>query len=281
MTDTTSDGAAPAAATDAAVATTTTDVQATIGATPAQQGYQWPADLPDDLRSVLDRTKWTDPVQVLEGYRNAEKLVSGQKVPLPKGPDDRDGIRRVLDAMGRPKDASEYKLELGNIPEGMPVADGMLDAFRAKAYELDLLPWQAQALTQWMVGEVNAKAWTDHQQSLQEAKLQTEAANRTHFGNDYERKMALAERMAQQRGYQDWTHLAPLFAEIGEFRAESRPGGMGTGAGTSMKTAKQEIEELLANRQFRDEFFGHKGDAARQLAKVKWDDLNSRAATEA
>lgn len=50
-----------------------------------------------------------DFYKIANSYRNVEKLVGGDKLALPKDPNDENGWNQVFDRLGRPKDAKEYK----------------------------------------------------------------------------------------------------------------------------------------------------------------------------
>lgn len=269
--------AAPAAATE-----TAPPPAVETAAAPAATGYQWPADLDGDLKGVLERTKWSDPVDVLKGYRNAEKLVSGPKVPLPAGPDDREGHARIYDALGRPKDATGYDLTVDGLPDGMPVNEGLLDGFKVKAHEIGLTGQQAKALASWMLGEVNGAAWKEHQASIAEAEKRTEDAMRAKYGARYDETLTLAERAAASRGYADadWKQWLPVFAELGTLTAEHKPAGLG-GGGAAVKTAQQQIDALSTDKSFYEAMQGKAGPLAKANAQARWRALNDQAAAEA
>ena len=55
-----------------------------------------------ELREFIQNKGWNDPGEMAQGYRNLEKLVGGEKVPLPKGDTDNEGWERVYKALGRP-----------------------------------------------------------------------------------------------------------------------------------------------------------------------------------
>ena len=63
-----------------------------------------------ELREFIQNKGWNDPGEMALGYRNLEKLVGGEKVPLPKGDTDNEGWERVYKALGRPAKPEDYQL---------------------------------------------------------------------------------------------------------------------------------------------------------------------------
>ena len=63
-----------------------------------------------ELREFIQNKGWNDPGEMAQGYRNLEKLVGGEKVPLPKGDTDNEGWERVYKALGRPAKPEDYQL---------------------------------------------------------------------------------------------------------------------------------------------------------------------------
>jgi hypothetical protein len=63
-----------------------------------------------ELREFIRNKGWNDPADMAVGYRHLEKLIGGEKVPVPKGESDTEGWERVYKALGRPATPEDYKL---------------------------------------------------------------------------------------------------------------------------------------------------------------------------
>lgn len=64
-----------------------------------------------ELNGYAANKGWKDPKDLLIGYKNLEKLVGQDKIPLPKDPADTEGWNKVWDKLGRPQDPKEYGLK--------------------------------------------------------------------------------------------------------------------------------------------------------------------------
>jgi hypothetical protein len=103
---------------------------------------------------------WTEPGQVLDGYRNLEKLFgadkAGNTVLLPKADASPEEMGKFYDRLGRPAAADGYKLEVpqGGDPAFAKQASGWF-------HELGLTQKQGEALTQ---------KWNAHMGGLTQAQ---------------------------------------------------------------------------------------------------------------
>ena len=83
----------------------------------------WKEGLNPDLRNSPTIQKFDDSqeglMKAIEAHLNLEKLLGHDKVPIPKGPDDHEGLARFRKAMGIPSDPNEYKLPDVDMPKGM------------------------------------------------------------------------------------------------------------------------------------------------------------------
>lgn len=65
-------------------------------------------DLPDDVREWLTNKAYDNPTKAIEAHRSLEKLLGGEKVPWPKGPDDTAAYDNIFERLGRPKTPTDY-----------------------------------------------------------------------------------------------------------------------------------------------------------------------------
>jgi hypothetical protein len=81
------------------------------GGVQAQEKPRW-TDAGEDaeLREFARIKGWKAPEEMVQGYRSLEKLIGGEKVPIPKGETDTEGSERVYKALGRPATPEDCEL---------------------------------------------------------------------------------------------------------------------------------------------------------------------------
>src|SRR5437868_12698655 len=99
----------------------TTVAPATTAVTPSSDAGSGAVDLkwlgdaaPEDVRGYVGNKGWRNPNDVIDGYRNLEKLVGSHRLALPKDENDAEGWNKTYDALGRPKTPAEYKIDGGD-----------------------------------------------------------------------------------------------------------------------------------------------------------------------
>jgi hypothetical protein len=56
---------------------------------------KWLGETPDpELKGYVENKGWKDPVELLNGYRNLEKLVGQARIAMPKDENDAEGYAR-------------------------------------------------------------------------------------------------------------------------------------------------------------------------------------------
>jgi len=100
----------------------TTEPQPVAPAEPVSQ-FAWKSHLGPDMQNSPLVQKFDDSKEGLskavEAHLNLEKLLGHEKIPIPQGPDDKEGIARYKKAMKIPDNASGYQLEDFQMPESM------------------------------------------------------------------------------------------------------------------------------------------------------------------
>lgn len=186
-------GAAPAAAPVAA--------PAPIAAAPAAltPGIAWLPNADEVTVGYLQNKGWTEPAQVVDGYKNLEKLLgadrAGNTVILPKADAAPEELGKFYDRLGRPTDAAGYKIpvpETGGSPEFAKAAAG-------KFHELGLTQKQGEALAGWW--NEQAGSATQAQQVQAQQKFQADDAQlRTDWGQAYQQNLTQAQAAARGLG---------------------------------------------------------------------------------
>lgn len=285
-------GSAPAApvapaATGAAVTTATapaasTGVQATATpAAPAVSSPAWLQGADETTIGYVQNKGWSDPKQVLDGYRNLEKLLGADKannaVIIPKHDADPKEWGAVYDRLGRPSAPDGYNVKF---PDGGDKA--AQDAILAKAHELGLTKAQAEGL----FGELNDRATaraTAAQAEAQARFQQEDMAVKAEWGQAYAKNLAQAQAGARGLGLDAATidklagalgHKATmgLLQKIGASMAEdsfATPGSpQGFGAALTPGQAKAQIQSLMQDKEFVSKYTMGDGAAKAKMAQL-------------
>jgi hypothetical protein len=204
---------------------------------------EWMTGLPDDLRGDATLGRYADVEALARGHIEARRLASS-RVILPGADADDAAWNSFYDAIGRPKDPGEYKIEL---PEG---ADGKLaDQFRPLAHKIGLTPRQVDALVGWnneLATALQADA-TAAQEARKAEGIASIEALKAELGADYGTREKMAQDAARHFGVEAETadklvevlgdrKAVELFMRIGEQMGEHRrvdgdPTGGGFGGG--------------------------------------------------
>jgi len=229
-----------------------------------------------DLLGYVQNKGWKDPADLANGYRNLEKLVGVDKLPMPKGDDDAEGWNRVYDRLGRPATAQDYKL---------PVPDGLDTKFSeqasAKFHELGLTAKQGQALADW---------WNQTQTATMEAQLQQYNAQaeqqlselRSEWGQAFDENLELGRRAAREYGLDEQSltkienalgtkQLMELMARIGRNQGEASfvaPDSRGTTFGMTPAAAQQRIATLKSDPSWTAKYLNNDADAKAEMARL-------------
>jgi hypothetical protein len=243
--------------------------------TPAPEG-SWYAGIEDsDLRGYVQNKGWKDPVELANGYRNLEKLLGGEKLPMPKGETDNEGWGRVYDALGRPKDPTGYKIAS---PEGADPA--FSQAAASKFHELGLSAKQANELANWYNSQ--GTAMTEAQAAAQAAKMQQEHTSlKQEWGQAYEENVEMGRRAARQFGLDEAKldgmeralgtgELFKLMAQVGRGLGEGKfvSGDNKMQFGLTPEAASQRIAALRADPDFSRKYLSGNVDARAEMDRL-------------
>lgn len=100
------------------------------GAPPSQQQARpsWRDTLPEDIRAdpgleKFDKLDDADRMATIaRSYVNAQRMIGADKLPKPKGPDDKEALEQIYTALGRPANSNEYKVVRPTaLPEGVSI----------------------------------------------------------------------------------------------------------------------------------------------------------------
>lgn len=252
------------------------------------QAPTWLQNADEATVGYVQNKGWTDPAQVLDSYRNLEKLFGADKannsIVLPKPDADPKEWDAVYDRLGRPAEPKGYDVPL---PE---FGDKTLhENTLAKMREIGLTKTQGEQLANWYNGEI-AKMNQQFIAQQQQAFDQEDAALKSEWGAAFDQnvgygKAAVAalqlpgdtiEKISAAIGHKA---TMELFYRIGSGMKEdafvSSNNGTGFNSVMTPAQAKAEIKALSEDRNFKTNLLNK--DSA---AMAKWTRLHEYAFPE-
>lgn len=242
----------------------------------------WLTDADEGTVGYVLNKGWQEPKQVLESYRNLEKLMgadrAGNTVILPKPDASPEEVGRFFDRLGRPADPAAYKIEVpkeGGDPE---FAKGAA----AKMHELGLSQKQGEALAAWWNEQAGGSMASAKQQAEQTFQADDQAL-RQQWGAAFTQELNKAQSAARALGVDEATidnlqksmgHKATMefFNKIGNKIGESEfVSGQETRNFNAAMTPGQaiaRIAELKADRNFVARYVSKDAEAVAEMARL-------------
>lgn len=161
-----------------------------------------PADfkgqLPEEYRADPAADKFKNTGELFKSYKELEKLVGLEKLPIPKkdkdGKFEAEGVKGVMQRLGMPKDPGGYDLSKINAPEGMPELAGQRDGLKAEFHKLNLLPGQAEGITKMMFDYVS-RGQAELAKKTEAERVSVNTSLREKWGAAYDNKIAGAKKL--------------------------------------------------------------------------------------
>lgn len=222
--------------------TQTTQAPPTTVNTPTPEVFSWKSKLSADFAGTPTMQKFSDDQagfnEAVKSHLSLERLLGHEKVPVPKGPDDKAAWDIFSKAMGIPDKPDAYKLTDVSVPPEMKGLSFDKKEFSEIAHALKLTPGQTNQL--W--DTYTKKSIEGYGQALKERQAQvTQMVNglRGEWGDAYESKVELGQmvinKFAGDKDSQDFITASLLqhpagvkfLSKIGEQFAENKTGDFG------------------------------------------------------
>lgn len=239
----------------------------------------WYDGFDDDTRGYVQNKGWQKPDDLLNSYRNLEKLTGAGPDKLFKLPDDGDteGWNNLYGKLGRPEKPVDYKLPL---PEG---ADGeFADWAKGTFHELGLTTKQGEALAAKWNEFVGGKATASQEQFKMEIANQDKALKQE-WGAAYEQNLNVARNAARELGFDaptvdkleqslGFSGLMKMMHNIGSKVGEASfvSGDTSTGKFGIMtpEAARSQIKALQSDAAFVRDYTAGKVDARQKMQQL-------------
>ena len=242
----------------------------------------WTASLDADLQGYVTTKGFKEPKDVVESYRNFEKLQGVPKERLLALPESLEGdaMNPVWERLGAVKEAKEYKFE---IPKDH--ADEKFGEWTKEVFHKLKVP---RSMAEKFAEEFNARqaaGLTEQQASLQARVQEEHNSLKKEWGGAYEQNESIANQAAQKFGLIK-EDIEALGASMGPYKAMKFLHKLGQGIGEAPfvtngqpgnqvptpQQAQNEIKSLI-----KDTDFSRRLRAGDVDAKNKWDRLHKFA----
>lgn len=247
----------------------------------ATAAIPWLPGADETTAGYVQNKGWAEPSQVLESYRNLEKLFgadkAGNTVMLPKPDAPQTEVDAFYNRLGRPAEPAGYKIQ---VPDGSPreFADGAA----AKMHELGLSQKQGEAIGLWY--NEQAKAAMDGQAAQREQQFQADdVALKTEWGAAFTQKLADAQAAARGLGLQPadidalqqvrghkWTMdlLAKIGSKTGEADFVTGSSKAPFSAALTPGQAKARIAELKADKNWVARYLNKDAETVAEMTRL-------------
>lgn len=227
---------------------------------PAATPTDWTTGFNDETKGYVQNKGFKTPGDVLDSYRNFEKLMGTPKERILKLPEKEDDPAwgEIHERLGKPKDAKDYDIK---VPEGLGDEEFAKWA-RGTFHELNLTKKQADALTaKWnehVGGMVKTKGESYAQQvDAQQANLKKE------WGAAHDQNLNIAKNAAREFGMEPkvidalqdamgydgvMKFMHQIGSKIGEHQFIPNGGG-GSGAGFGILSPAAAMNKIAVLKQ--------------------------------
>lgn len=192
----------------------------------------WRTQLPEDLRAEKSLASFKDLGSLAKSYLESQKMIGGSiRLPKPDAPPEER--QKFLDdlygKLGRPESPDKYEIGTPTLPEGVPWDGEMQKEFLGVAHKAGLNSEQAAALLEWYAGKTVTAV-----EGMAQATVQVAETLKKEWGAQYDRNLALAQRVVSHLGGPDVLQtldasglgndpaLIRLFARVGRVMAEAQ-----------------------------------------------------------
>lgn len=229
--------------------------------TQTQETFAWKSHLPADFVNSPTIQKFKDDKDgfsnVIKSHLELEKMMGGEKVPIPKGDDDKEGWNRFSKAMGIPDKAEQYGLADAEVPENLKALTFDKGKFAEIVHAHKLTPGQAKGL--WGAYTNMVKETYANMIKTRESEM-TQVANqlRSDWGDAYDTNVELGQlvinKFSSDKDMEDYVTAsilknpmgAKFLAKIGNQFAENKIGDFGYKKfSLTADQAQTEIDQIL------------------------------------
>jgi len=225
----------------------------------------WTEGMDEGTVAYLGNKGWTGAGDVVEGYRNLEKLYgadkAGNTVAIPQDKTDKSAMDVFYNKLGRPVEAKGYTFQVGDSSEDKALSEWSRNTFHELGLTLDQGNAVADQFSAFTLAtkEAGDKAYTEE---LQGEGVELQKV----WGARHEANVALAQRAANQFGIDrdtvntmqsvmGYSKVMQVLADIGTALGEDDAEGGSGGGGSDFNAltpaqAQAQIVELNGDKAY-------------------------------
>lgn len=218
----------------------------------------WREGLDVSIKEHPSIKNFKSPSDLAKSWVEAQKLIGRDKIPVPGEKATKEDWDIVFERLGRPKDATGYKLPEIKYPEGYPTPkEEQVKAFMSKAHELGLLPAQVAGMYDWFM-KSQVDEFSTYTQERDTSRVTAENALRKAWGKAFEQNYAIAEQAVIKYGNENFIEklkasgmnndpdVIEFIASMAKNMAEDTITGKPPGLTLSPEEAMAEIKKIQA-----------------------------------
>lgn len=217
----------------------------------------WKNEIPEAIRGSNDFANVKSIGELASVMQSARTLVGvdpTRTFTLPSSETDVDGRRQVLTKLGLHENIDDFKL---NLPDGVAADAPIVKGFHEKAFEIGVLPDQAQGLFDWFGGLAKEAADADLKKA-ETTHAENITALKAEWGPAHDQNLAAANLAISRLGGDDLlsaineagmgTHpmLLKALSTVGKLMAEKGVGDLSGEDGMATFDGQKDIPALKA-----------------------------------
>jgi len=159
----------------------------------------WKSTLPKELQDNETLKRFKSPTDVAAAYINAQKLISGDKMPVPNKDWTDSDWQNFHKKAGLPESVDKYEVKF---KDGVAIEPDFVKQFKENAHKAGILPKQAQHLAEWF-SDIT-KSSESEMIAQQKKQFDTGVAElRNEWGNAFDLNIARANKLIKELGAVD------------------------------------------------------------------------------
>ncbi len=221
--------------------------------------------VPDNIKTLLDKKKWTNVNQLADGYVDLEKFKgAGEHLVIPESTDDVEGWNKVFTAIGKPESADKYEFTNDT---GIELSEDLMKGFKDFAHAANYTQSQLAGAIQFQLEAIKA---SDELYTAQQTERKTENidAMKQKWQADYESTVTKIDTTAEKLGVKEYfqnmgidkePEIINMLLTIANSDSEDRL-SVDDGGGTPAPTTLQDkLVEIMKSKEYLERFHpGHK-----------------------
>ncbi len=228
--------------------------------TPSETTFDWKNEIPEEVKGNRVFETHKNLGSLLKSHAHQQALIGADKIPVPGSDASDEQWNEVYTRMGRPAEATEYKLNV-EMPEGQTADEGLLSWFRETSHKAGLNNRQAQAMlneyqkvTQQQEGQNATSANQLREEGVNSIKQEYGAAfdDKLKIGNAAIAQFDAADltqlKLADGRTLGDHPDFIKAFVGVGDFIkgkiGEDSLEGAKTSGGMTPEVARAKLAEI-------------------------------------